>query len=400
VLILLLNFNIKGQDTLAFNIPKVYDFENIPGDTFGNKNVLSTFFKQLENLKKNKNSTINILHIGDSHLQADYISHTIRIQLQKKFGSGGRGFITPLKISKSNEPYNYKTTSNSLWESQRCVSRNPKLPIGLGGMSIKTKELNTSIKIQSYNTDSISASFNKIVVFHTKSDSTFSMQLSDSSNTTYFPIDYKNSPYFTTFILPYPTNYIQIEFKKYDSIQNQFTLFGTLLSNNKPGILYHSIGINGAKYADFARASDFCEQTTQLSPNLCIISLGTNESFQKNYNSETFYKEIDSLVSKVRFFNPLTPIILTTPASSFCYYKTNYNLALISKTIIEYANNNNLAYWDLFTITGGETSANSWKKHNLLSRDGVHYTKEGYIHQGNLLTKALFNAYNSYVSTR
>jgi hypothetical protein len=41
-----------------------------------------------------------------------------------------------------------------------------------------------------------------------------------------------------------------------------------------------------------------------------------------------------------------------------------------------------------------------WKKANLLSRDGIHYSKDGYIHQGNLLTKAIINAYNKYVSTR
>jgi hypothetical protein len=41
-----------------------------------------------------------------------------------------------------------------------------------------------------------------------------------------------------------------------------------------------------------------------------------------------------------------------------------------------------------------------WKKTNLLSRDGIHYSKDGYIHQGNLLTKAILNAYNKYVSNR
>ena len=150
----LISLYTYSQDTLGFTIPKLYGFENVNGDTISNRNYLNDFFKKLESQKKFNDKKINILHIGDSHLQADYITHTTRVSLQKIFGNAGRGFIAPLKISKSNEPFNYQTTSNKTWKSTRCVSSKQLQTIGLSGMSIKTNDKSATIQIKTYNTDS------------------------------------------------------------------------------------------------------------------------------------------------------------------------------------------------------------------------------------------------------
>ena len=389
-----------AQDTLGFTIPKLYGFENVVGDTISNGNYLTNFFKKLQSQKKFNDKKINILHIGDSHLQADYITHTTRVSLQKIFGNAGRGFIAPLKISKSNEPFNYQTRSNNTWKSSRCVSSKQSQTIGLGGMSIKTNDRYSTIQLKTYNTDSMDYAFTKIKLYHASNDSSFSVHISDTTTKNTFSLIKSNETYTTNFTASTKTSLINIYLQKTDSIQSNFLFYGAELENEKNGILYHCIGINGARYKDYSKSPDFCSQTASLNPDILIISLGTNESFQKKYNSEIFYKEIDTLVINLKKVNPNTPILLTTPANSFYYHQINYNIPLVSQTIIKYATDNNLAYWDLFSITGGQDSAILWKKANLLSRDGIHYSKDGYIHQGNLLTKAIINAYNKYVSTR
>ncbi len=399
--LIILSFHLKSQDSIEFKIPKTYGFENIQSDTLGNLIYLSSFFQKLKAQKLFSNQKISILHIGDSHLQADYITHTTRTTLQKHFGNAGRGFITPLKISKSNEPFNYQTASKNNWKSSRCVSYKNTLPIGLGGMTIKTYDSAALIKLKTYNTDSLNYGFNKIILYHQKIDSTYNLLISDTTVENQITKNIlPELPYRSTFSLSKITNNIEIKTEKVSNIQSNFVFFGALLENSQSGILYHSIGINGAKYKDYNKASDFCSQTPSLSPDLIIVSLGTNESFQKNYNSDIFYKEIDSLIKKIKLYNPNSPIIVTTPANSFYYHNINLNLPLISETIIKYATENALGIWDLFSITGGKNSAQDWRKNNLLSRDGIHYTKDGYIHQGNLLTNALINAYNKYVSNR
>ena len=133
---------------------------------------------------------------------------------------------------------------------------------------------------------------------------------------------------------------------------------------------------------------------------MIILSLGTNESFQVDFDTLNFRLTIDSLVQKIKKTNPNTSILLTTPACSFKNKKKNNNLNLVTKTIIDYATKNDLPYWNLFDITGGENSAINWKKNLLLSNDGVHYTKNGYILQGNLFVLAFLKGYNQYVKYR
>lgn len=396
----LISLYTEAQDSIYFQIQKKFGFENLNGDTISNTKFIYPFIQKLVAQKKYNNQKINILHIGDSHLQADYITHTTRVSLQQNFGNAGRGFITPLKISKSNEPFNYQTSSNNKWKSTRCVSNNFQSEIGLGGMSIKTYDTSATIKIKTYNIDSMNYSFKRIILYYPKSDSSFSASVLYNDSNYIFSNISPELPYRSTFESKNNLSNINIAITKTNNKQSQFTFFGTLLENGENGVLYHSIGINGAKYKDYYKTNEFTKQTSSLTPDIIIISLGTNEAFQKKYNSEIFYKEIDTLVTKLKNINPNTPILLTTPADSYYYHTTNHNIPLIRNTIIEYANNNNLAYWDLYSITGGLNSAINWKKNNLLSKDGIHYTKDGYIHQGNLLTLSIINAYNKYVSTR
>ena len=76
------------------------------------------------------------------------------------------------------------------------------------------------------------------------------------------------------------------------------------------------------------------------------------------------------------------------------------NCSACRKKIIAYCDQYNHAYWDLYQIGGGTHSADLWKKNGLLRADGVHFTKEGYELQGNLLYEALIKGYNEYVRYR
>jgi hypothetical protein len=54
----------------------------------------------------------------------------------------------------------------------------------------------------------------------------------------------------------------------------------------------------------------------------------------------------------------------------------------------------------MYKALGGENSAQAWRKAALLRDDGIHYTRDGYDYQGNLLYYALIKGYNNYVRDR
>jgi hypothetical protein len=389
------NNNFLTQDSLFFEIPKLYGFENILGDTISNSYKLDKIYKSLFEIDKT-GSKIIFFHIGDSHIQADYISHTIRTTLQKKFGNAGRGLISPLKIAKTNEPFNFLTSSKNNWKKQLIISKKQILPIGITGVSIQSRDTIGKITIKTFNTDSLDYSFNRVELFFNK-DSSFSITINDTINSWIKDVEFSEK---TIFQSDTKTNETNIEFIKTNENQSKFIFYGCSLENNNEGIVYHSVGINGAKYADYNKPNDFTNQLVNIKPNLIILSLGTNESFQVDFDTLNFRLTIDSLVQKIKKTNPNTSILLTTPACSFKNKKKNNNLNLVTKTIIDYATKNDLPYWNLFDITGGENSAINWKKNLLLSNDGVHYTKNGYILQGNLFVLAFLKGYNQYVKYR
>jgi lysophospholipase L1-like esterase len=388
-------FYNQAQDTINYILPKLYGFERLDSDSISNLEHLDVIYENLF-LTNSKTDKTVFFHIGDSHIQADYITHTIRTQLQKKFGNAGRGLISPLKIAKTNEPFNYLTTSNNNWKRQFIISKKINQTIGITGVSITTKDTIGTVKIKTFNTDSIDYSFNTIRLYY-DSDSSYSISIIDSLN---FWNPEKKQNIFQTFKSNNLQNTVTINFTKTNVNQNKVLFHGFSLENNQTGILYHSTGINGAKYSDYNKPTLFTKQISSLNPNLIIISLGTNESFLPDYDSTSFYLTIDSLVNKIKFEIPNTKILLTTPACSYKYNKKNSNLISVSNTIVKYAIQNQLPYWNLFEITGGENSAINWKKNLLLSRDGVHFTKQGYILQGQLFVLAFLKGYNQYVKHR
>ena len=92
---------VQGQDTVQFNIGDDKGLVDYSKNVINHPAGLSTFFQKLLQLKIEKKGQINILHIGDSHIQADYQTQQLRQNFQNEFGNGGRGFLIPAKVAQN-----------------------------------------------------------------------------------------------------------------------------------------------------------------------------------------------------------------------------------------------------------------------------------------------------------
>jgi len=394
---------LEAQDTIRYVVSPAYDFINKEANEIHNSVVLAPFYEKLYQMKEIKNSTINILQIGDSHVQADFFSGTTRSLFQLEFGNAGRGLVFPGRVGRTNESPTLYSSSSGNWEAKRIIYTNQPLPIGIGSMTLQTKEAGISLTLKTKSNDSLSYAFNKITFLYQKDFTSYNLIVKDSVGQ---PIAYAGSytheaSNISRIQLPYLTH--QLEFQTYQAtaLQNQFTLYGLNLENGNPGVLFHATGGNGAKAKHYVEAQYFSEQTKELSPDLIIISLGTNEAMDHPYIDPKFSEHLDTFINQLREQNPFTLFLLTTPLD-FYKKKTRRNpgVEVIRDKLIEYANQHNLAYWDLYVTGGGKHSADAWKKHNLMQHDGIHYTKAGYALQGSLLFEAFIKGYNEYVLYR
>jgi len=357
--------NISGQIIEIPEVGKRYSFIHEPINVILNSGHLSGLMEKLYDLKKNGNRTISILHIGDSHLQADFITSEIRTTLHKFFGNAGRGLVVPYRIAKTNEPFNYRSGSTYHWQSKRCVFPGQPLPIGVGGLTISTIDSCADFTIKTNDDSLLSYAFNKVKLFYQNDSSSYHFYLLDHLGNPvglFTPDSLDNYSFILSATLPFLTNEVTIKVAKTEEQQSQATIYGLQLENGNPGILYHTIGVNGAQFQNYSEARYFSEQTKGLKPDLIIISMGTNEAYSLNFKQATFYSDILSLYSQLKKDNPGAGFLFTTPAGSYRRKKSNPRLLLAAKSIIRFSTDNNLSCWDLQGVTGGGNSAVNWKK--------------------------------------
>jgi lysophospholipase L1-like esterase len=372
--------------------------------------VLDSFYGGLDSLRTGCDTVITIVHIGDSHIQAGYYSgYTMRL-LQQTFGNAGRGWIAPFKITRTNEPNDYFiTTLIKEWTIGRCIQSSPRCPVGPGGIGIQTPApfVNFDITIAPHN--GAGYSFNQVVVY--RGEKSMPMlpagQLRDSTKV----IAGERLPS----VLKMIADTIRIE-RLTDTLNLQSTrrqsgtdlllpansfenlYYGFSLTNGNPGILYHSIGVNGSMFVNYTN-DRYVRQLALLRPSLIIISLGTNESFGRHFATHTFATQVEAFLSLVKKYLPHTAVLFTTPPE--CYkrvvinkqrrYVRNENTERVAQAIVRVAEKEGVAYWNLFAATGGRKSSENWFNGKWMGRDRIHFNKEGYQEQGALLFNALVN---------
>ncbi|MCF0218640.1 MAG: hypothetical protein HUK14_02555 [Muribaculaceae bacterium] len=362
---------------------------------------------------------VSIVHIGDSHVQADINTGVTRGLLQYDFGNAGRGLIAPLKLSNTNQPSDYVFSSPDNWTPVKLMSRTWPYTMGFTGSSIHPSMQRSSIRIATSENEDYNP-FSSITIFHGGK-----LTIDSVVNAQGYPIHFRTIPStdFSHVILASQENDVRVYFTS----TGDLTLYGVSLSADSPGLFYHAIGNNGATFATYNRIGNMGMGLRPLTPALVVISLGTNEAFGR-LNPDQLYNSIDRLVKNIRAANPEAEILLVTPMecqksvsktvskrvkakaskrkkgkrrkgggyrtvkSSVRSYEPNANIARVRDEILRYGKDNSIAVLDWYEVAGGRGASNTWIANNLFSKDRVHHSAKGYRLQGRLLYDAILEA--------
>lgn len=362
-----------------------------------NDAVLSGLFKNLDSLILRGDRQLKIVHIGDSHIQAGFFPDEVRRKLQSTFylDNGGRGFLFPYKLANTNNPLNFKVTYTGIWETCRSVEMRRTCNIGVSGMTAYTTDHTATLTIDP-NQQGSEYVINRIKVFHLKSESSFGIALPEAQ-----VIEIIEAEEYTEFILMKDVRTVTVAFEKGSEQQTGFELYGLSLESEDPGIVYSSVGVNGADVASVVRCNIFQQQLRSLEPNMVVVSLGANDAYAKAFSSVAFEQNLRVLVANIRAAAPNCSVILTTPGDAFRQRRyPNKNYSAAREVILNLAKTLDLGVWDFFTVMGGEGSIIEWYRHGLATYDKLHLTREGYWLQGDLFYEALMRAYYEYLDQK
>jgi lysophospholipase L1-like esterase len=331
---------------------------------------------------------VSIVHIGDSHIQAEGSTSVTRSKFAEAYGDGGRGLITPFKLAGTNQPVDYTVTSDTEFTGSRLLKTPWPVQPGFTGIGIKPASDVFTLTITSQ------TPFDGVRIFGSGSITI---------------LDVAGMPFTTQLIDSVPT-------VKFSSVSEatitlntaDAVLCGFELLSDKPGVEYSAFGNNGAAFSSYTDLGGIVgPAVSYLHPDLIIVSLGTNEAFG-TISDVAFYDTIDKLMNELRAANPNAQFLLTTPSEcqkstirtirrgkrrrKVKSYAINKNVARLRDVIVEYGKDNGIPVYDWYEVAGGEGSSHKWLANKLLGRDRIHLSWPGYAVMGSMLYDAINDA--------
>jgi lysophospholipase L1-like esterase len=382
--------SLKGQDISNENKNVIQFFGK-------SSNQFNRLFSSFNDLIIHGEGTINIVHLGDSHIQADFFTGQVRKRLVSEIasGCGARGVIFPFRIAKSNNPVDYLVKYSGKWESCRNVEYNKNCQLGLTGIMVKTKDSISDITF--HFREASSSDFDMIRIYHNTNENSFHFEFPGLEGK--YAIRNMMSQGFTEIQFnEFHKDSLKVRITRKDTFHEYFHLYGVEFINEDAGIVYNSAGVNGAEVISFLRCDLLQAQLTAINPGLVIISLGTNDAYPVKFDKAVFGENYKKLIRNIRAINPNIPVLLTIPGDSYRKRRyVNKNLPILRETIFDVARETDCAVWDFYSLMGGPRSIQKWYKAGLAAKDKLHFDKTGYIIQGDLFSDALLDSYSTFI---
>jgi len=349
---------------------------------------------QLNQGLKKADTLFTIIHIGDSHVQGDFFSGSIRKYLQNEFGDAGQGLLFPYALAKSYGPRGTSIKTTGKWNGLKTLSQNLSEPLGLIGYGAFTKDSNATIAVTL--TEKFDGpAFRDIRIWHTTDSTSYITQL--------------NKGFEFRSVKSYPSGWGVSVFSNTDSVrtfsisavatsslQNHYGFWGyEFLPKHYRGVNYHHCGVVGAQFPHFINQAPLAiEQISHLHPDMIIFSFGTNEAYNYQLDTLEYRLAVESYIRKIQSALPNVAIILTTAPDSRSQNRIPPHQVNVNRQLGLIAKNCGLSLFDLNEAMGGWGSLYAWHKHQLALSDKLHFSKSGYGLQGKLFTWSLLRTYN------
>jgi lysophospholipase L1-like esterase len=361
--------------------------------------AMQHFYHALDSLQRGSRKKVNVVHLGDSHVQADFFSGKMRenFYADSLTGNGGRGLVFPGSLIRTNNPYNVKVSYTGHWTGCRIVERLKSCDWGITGMTATTSDSAATFTINPNTSPGYTYPISGVKIFYeTYNPDSYGVTLLSGDSTVILPR--LDTPGIAEFVLESPLPQVTIRLQKKAAQPSPFGLQGVVLENDLPGLQYHAAGVNGAEVLSFLRTSPLLEsQLQELAPDLVIISLGTNDAYLEPFDAMAFRQHYTALVQRIRNASPRASVLLTTPGD--CYRSRKYansNNARAAAQIIQLAEATGSAVWNFYEVMGGLRSVVQWQASELATKDRLHLTRKGYELQADLLYEALMDDFQAY----
>ena len=397
--------NVSGNllDSLEFYRDYLTNNPNrihLPGNDY---TYFDSLFYLLEHAKEHQ-KIYRVMHYGDSQIEMDRITSVLRQRMQEMFGGSGPNMISAVKrISSISLSQSY---SGSL-KRYALIGDSTSYKASHSRYGVMTQFCQTNGQSTiSFSKSNHSQAYDKV-----KEVSTVSILMGNNSQG--FTASLKADPYqgetkqysantgvtLITWQLPGVVD------KGTITLRGSAEIYAVMLDGDY-GVAVDNNALRGCSGTIFTRIDKnlMKESFKTIDTRLIILQFGGNRmpSISGSKQIGLYMNELDRQVKYFKEVAPQATILFIGPADMGKSYNgkvtTWKGLPELNDSIKAMALRNDLAYWDMFHVMGGEGSMAQYVKHNppLAGPDYIHFTFLGAQEIGNDLAKSLIIYHDFY----
>jgi lysophospholipase L1-like esterase len=345
-----------------------------------------------------KNGTVRILHYGDSPTTGDLITADARAMLQKQFGDAGSGFVL---IARPWAWYNHRGVemdASSHWKIDIAGIAQLKDGMhGLGGVSfIGSPGATAHWRLRNGAHATIEAAY-----LIQPDGGAFAVEADDKVLGEVETAGELKTAGYASFNIPPGISNFTVRVTR-----GTVRLYGAEFRKASPGVMYSSLGINGANVTLLSHAFNERHWAAELhhyKPDLVIVNYGTNESGYAQFVDKTWGPEMKEVVRRLHAALPGGSVLLMSPMDRGERNKAGdiETISVLPRLVqIEsrVANETGVAFFNTFQAMGGPGTMGRWYAADprLVGADFIHPMPQGAKIVGELLYNALRDGYNQY----
>jgi lysophospholipase L1-like esterase len=362
---------------------------------------LASFFESLDELEREEEGLVRVLHWGDSHTAADFLTTAIRESLQERFGDGGRGLVLLGEPWPSYRPTGVEVGADLPWDCERILLAADPTTLdgryGLGGVAVETERAGARTWVETAGKGCFGREAAAFEIFYLNRPGGGSFRVF---------VDGKRRATVSTAVPEIGSGFLRLEVEPGEHRleiradgDGPIRLFGAVVESAGPGVVYDSLGINGAFSSTPLRwdADLLAEQVRRRDPSLLVAMYGTNDALARSLTPEKYGGRVREAISRLRAGAPRASCLLLGPPDlelgSIPDDEEEPRESWMIDVLSQVAAERGCAFLDLRELMGGEGSRREWLGAGLAQNDGIHLTLPGYLELGEAIAAKLLAAY-------
>jgi hypothetical protein len=371
------------------------------------EDALDPFFRSLRDLPQ-EGESVRIAYYGDSIVEGDMLTMDLRLNLQKRFGGGGVGFL-PIASDVTQIRTSIGHSFSPDWKSVSLFDTDRRAPLGIAGIVFAPAcqedppvgRLCTSwVEYRVGKSAEPQSRIQTLRIFYSHAPPSAAIEyVADKSEPQTVGLQPGTEVQQAILSAEPPARKVRITFRG----QAEFNIFGASVEGEH-GIFLDNFAIRGNSGVPLIRISesDLSEFQRLLHYRLIILHFGVNVATP---DPQDFSWYEAGLVKMLRHFQssfPDTAFLLISCSDRSYRDGLDYATIPIVPQLVEIqrraAQKAGIAFWDLYAAMGGENAMARWVNHHpmLAALDYTHFSLLGAKRIADDFYRALIDGYGKF----